>query len=759
MCTFAAENKNRMMTEQNNRVSLTRIWQTLSHIRGVMPDMQLQQVAIAFVFLRRIDCLIGKYAQESASFFSKYGERLSDERLAEKLCEVSGGYPFYNYSGYTFKGILSANNSIGVVMNSYLQGFSDNVQEILEGMNFHQILATLQRQSRLLVDLFDQFAQIDLSEESVDNEEFVEMMSSLFDGGGYITGEYYTNYALSNLICECLLSVDLRTFEEDYVTIYDPVCGTGGMLATAGLKAKSFAIHQSDICLYGQEISLFPSAVAKAMVLLCGNEFSMVIYADTLTKDCFSGQHFQYILADNPFGLSWKPIQAKVQMEALDASGRFAMGLPSVSDSQFLFIENIISKMSPEGSRAAFLTNAAALYAGDARSGESRIRRWMFEHDLVETIIALPAGSHTVASIPIYLWILSNKKYPGQVGKVRLIDASSMKSKNRRNGLDSNMVNFIIDEYKSKIISMRSEIVSNDQFGFFEVDLLEDGKKKEKVSISLDTDIEEFIKKEIQPFAKGTITVDYSSVEKGYSVQFEKFFIAEETPAASLEDETQSLLSIIKNIVSLKANIEQIANKMKDKPDLNSWKELPLRSATDVLFGVNRPPVPNQDGLPILSVPYLRGASNEETLYDVSPKTKTASIKDVIIVVKGANTGEIFKGVDGILSPSLAAIKCTDENIIAPQYLYYLLKGNEKSLMSMAKGVTIKSLGTKSIPDFKCLIPPIKEQIRIASYLDKVVGEIDDVISALKGSGNAFVTYRQTLIENTIRGLWSVPEK
>jgi len=415
--------------------------------------------------------------------------------------------------------------------------------------------------------------------------------------------------------------------------------------------------------------------------------------------------------------------------------------------------------MYPQGSRAAFITTGSVLWGGSASSGESRIRRWLFENDMIETIMALPAGVMGYTNIPVYLWILSNKKEDKQKGHTRLIDLSIQEKKNVRVSISQGFVASAVALYKSYNSSSLSQIVKNEQFGFFEVDLLEDGKKKEKVSISLDTDIEEFIKKEIQPFAKGTITVDYSSVEKGYSVQFEKFFIAEETPAASLEDETQSLLSIIKNIVSLKANIEQIANKMKDRPDLNSWKELPLRSATDVLFGVNRPPVPNQDGLPILSVPYLRGASNEETLYDVSPKTKTASIKDVIIVVKGANTGEIFKGVDGILSPSLAAIKCTDENIIAPQYLYYLLKGNEKSLMSMAKGVTIKSLGTKSIPDFKCLIPPIKEQIRIASYLDKVVGEIDDVISALKGSGNAFVTYRQTLIENTIRGLWSVPEK
>ena len=737
-----------MMEVQNKSSIVKQIWEVRSQIRGLYPYEQMVQVIASFVVLRRIDCLIGKYSKECASFYIDKGQRLSDERLAEKLCEVSGGHPFYNYSGYNFREILLSSDSIEVTLNSYLQGFSDNVQEILEGMNFHQILATLQRQSRLLVDLFDQFAQIDLSEESVDNEEFVEMMSSLFDGGGYITGEYYTNYALSNLICECLLSVDLRTFEEDYVTIYDPVCGTGGMLATAGLKAKSFAIHQSDICLYGQEISLFPSAVAKAMVLLCGNEFSMVIYADTLTKDCFSGQHFQYILADNPFGLSWKPIQAKVQMEALDASGRFAMGLPSVSDSQFLFIENIISKMSPEGSRAAFLTNAAALYAGDARSGESRIRRWMFEHDLVETIIALPAGSHTVASIPIYLWILSNKKYPGQVGKVRLIDASSMKSKNRRNGLDSDMVKFIVDEYQSNIISMRSKIVSNDQFGYFEVDLLENGKKKERVTISLGTDIHEFVVKEYQPYAKGEITIDYSSVEKGYSVQFEKFFAQEKVDVASLTDATSNLLSVMDSIEAIKKDIAKILGRFEAK----AWDEFPLRVATEVVLGGNKPTVEDPSGLPLLSVSYLRKPSNDEPLYEITTKTRCSAKDDVIIIVKGENAGEVFRGVGGILTSSVAAIKCIDEDVIYPHFFYYLLKGYEKSLRSLATGATIKSLDLKTIKSFKCAVPPMEEQIKMASYLDDIVGKIDDVINALGGSDNVFSSYRQTLIENVIRG-------
>ena len=736
------------MEEQNKNSVKIQIKQAGFLVSGILPDAQVQQVIVAFTILRRIDCLIGKYAPQSATFFADNNKTLSDDRLAEKLCEISGGYPFYNYSGYNFERILISPDSIEVVMNSYFQGFSDNVLDALDGMNFIQNLAILQRQSRYLVDLISFFAQQDMSEKSLDNEEFIQLIFSLFDDGGRVFGQFCTKYELSNLISECLLSEDLRKGKEDYVSIYDPVCGTGSMLATAGIKAKSFATHQSNICLFGQEISQFPSVVAKALVLLSGNEHSKVFYGDTLTEDRFVNKHFQYILADMPIGVHWKTIRERIEMESIEPASRFSIGLPAVYDSQFLFIEHIISKMSPEGSRAAFLTNAAALYAGDARSGESRIRRWMFEHDLVETIIALPAGSHTVASIPIYLWILSNRKYPGQVGKVRLIDASSMKSKNRRNGLDSNMVNFIIDEYKSKIISMRSEIVSNDQFGYFEVDLLEDGKRKDRVTISLDTDIHEFVEKEYQPYAKGKVTVDYASVEKGYSVQFEKLFAQEKVDVASLIDATRDLFSVMDSIEAIKKDIAKILG----RSDAKAWDELPLRVATEVVLGGNKSTVEDPSGLPLLSVSYLRKPSNDEPLYEITSKTRCSAKDDVIIIVKGENTGEVFRGVDGILTSSVAAIKCIDEDVIYPQFFYYLLKGYEKNLRSLATGAAIKSLDLKTIKSFKCAVPPMEEQMKMASYLDDIVGKIDDVINALGGSDNVFSSYRQTLIENLIRG-------
>ena len=480
-------------------------------------------------------------------------------------------------------------------------------------------------------------------------------------------------------------------------------------------------------------------------------------YGNTLTDDQFQDYHFQYILADMPLGLQWRPIKERIEKESYDTHGRFSIGLPSVSDSQFLFIEHILSKMDPNGCRAAFISTGSVLWGGSASSGESRIRRWLFENDMVETIMALPGGLLPTTSIPIYLWILSNKKNQAQKGKVCLIDLSIKEEKGSRLSIGEGFISSAVALYKSWENSSLSLIVKNGQFGFYEVGLLENGKKKETVTISLDTDIEQYIEKERQPFAKGKITVDYSSVEKGYSVDFSKFFKSEGSEITPLKETINDALSVINAVELAKPFVQQIGNLKQTHSEDKSWAELPLRSAAEVVFGINRPPILSEDGLPILSVPYLRNPSGDEK-YEVTSKTRCATEDDVLIIVKGANTGEVFKGVNGILTPSLAAIKCTEESIITPHYMYYLLKGYEKSLMSMAKGATIKSIDAKIIPDFKCLVPPIEEQIQISEYLDTIIGKIDCIIETLQSEGGTFSKLRQALIENIVRGIWRIPK-
>lgn len=742
------------MLEQNNKVSASIIWQVCSHVRGLMPDSQLQQIAIAFTFLRRIDCLIGQYAKECASFYEKNNETLSEKQLDKKLREISGGYPFYNYSGYTFSTLLLANKPIDVVLNTYLQGFSINVTEFLDGMNYRQNLGILQRQSRYLVELFQLFAELDLSASSVDNEEFIELISSIFSGSREI-GVFHTPLELSRLISACVLSEDIRAEKGKYTTVYDPACGTGSLLSITGQKAKDIAALQSEISLYGQDIAIYPCAIAKALALLSGNEESTVLHGNTLTDDMFPNAKFHYIVAEFPFGIQWKPFKERIEKENINLSGRFHIGLPSTNDSQLLFVEHILSKMDPRGSRAAFITSASALWGGAAGSGESRIRRWLFENDLVEAIIALPSGSLSFTNIPVYLWILSNKKDEFYKGKTRLIDTSSLAKNERRFSINEKFIKSIVDEYHSHVLSMMSSFVPNDDFGFYEVSLLEDGKKKETVRIPLNTNIDEFISKERQPFAKGMISVDYSSVEKGYSIQFEKYLTKEEDSTIPLTSTAYDVLSLIDAILEIKPLVESSINLIETEGVPPTWKELPVRSFAELIIGPSRPPQEDESGLPLLSVAYLRSPESKER-YAVTPRSKCSTDKDVIIITKGANSGEIFAGMNGILSSSVTAIRIADYSIMTPRYFYYLMKGYEKKLMLLSKGSSIKSIDSRILSDFKCLVPPLADQKRIADYLDSNIAKIDPIMKSLKSGDNLFAVFRQSLIENVVLGKFTM---
>lgn len=749
------------MEEQNIGKINNSLWRAGSFIRGLVSEGQMQQIIIAFTFLRRIDCLIEQYAPESALFYTKNRERLSDERIDKELRSISGGYPFYNYSGYTFSNIFLSNISIEVVLNSYLQGFSKNVQEFLDGMYFRQNVAILQRQSRLLVDLFDTFSAIDMSIKSIDNEEFVELISSLLKNCSPTWGQFFTYQNLSSFICDCLLSKDIRHSKDEDVTIYDPVCGTGSMLANAGEKAKIIAIHQANIALFGQEISEFPCAMAKALTILTGNENSLVHHGNTLTDDLFSGKYFQYILADIPMGLQWRPIKERIENESFSSNGRFNIGLPSVSDSQFLFIQHIISKMDNQGSRAAFITNRLVLNNGDVKSGESRIRRWLFERDLVEAIIALPGGVLPHSNIPVYLWILNNRKDDSRFGRVQLINGSSKQLAGSKDFVFKHILDAYKHSYNDGIIS---KIINNQDFGFYELRLMEIGGPTRTVTIGLNTDINKYIKEEVTPFAKGEITVDYSSVEKGYSVVFEKHFktrVEKDTNELNIEDLSNKVLSLIEEFRSFE--IDSILNNYQGgnfaKEDTVQYGDTmqnvkpfyPLQFIAEISRGQGKEP----DGeLPYITVSYLRNKNVQSGIHLMKPldrKNKIATDSDVLLINTGANAGEVFQGVSGIPSSTLSIIRA-NEDIVLPKYIYYLLKGNEKYLRNLTKGVSIKSIDLSTLSNAKFQLPSLEEQNQIVSLLDKMIEKIDKIIDLLGGTDNVLTQYRQALIENIIQG-------
>ncbi len=761
------------MIDQNTKNICHLIRQSFKRVQKPLSlsDAQCQEMAIAFTFLRRVDCLIEQYIEACSVFYTENREKLNDKLLDKKLSELSGGYPFYNVSGYNMKGMLNSGLSVEVAVMSYIQGFSPNVRQILTDMRFSENVAVMMRQSKYLVDLFELFSDLNLSLSGFSNKRFIDLITTLASDGSKSSGLLPTPIGLSKLICECLFCKEvcegvIYDAPLDEVSIYDPVCGTGSLLAYAGEKAKSLLCN--DVYLIGQEISPFSCAVANGLILLTGDKNSFADDVNTLTKDYFEEKdsyemEFKFVVGDLPLGLPWTPIKDRVEREHQKENGRFSKGLPSTNDSQFLFIQDIVSKMDSLGGRAAFITSGSVLNGGSVKSGESRIRRWLFEAGLVETIIAFPAGILSpYTNIPVYLWILScidpdfnhdNAIWEQMEGKVRLIDAAKLVPSDNKFVLDDKFISSVLREYKSLKNTLATKIVSKDEFGFYELKIEEKGKKKETIKISLDTDIHEFIEKERKPYSKGEITIDYGSVEKGYSVDFGQFFKLEESPISSLKEETDNLQMIVDAIASLRKEIDTLSSYCIDTPKTNTWQVIPLHAAATLVQGNMKPQVVDQKyGHPLITVASLRGESKDEKLYAKTTKAILVSSEDAILIKTGANAGEIFKGVDGLLSPTLVAVRCLDESIITPKYLYYLLKGYEKSFRLLTKGVAMKNLDAKAVLDFKFLVPPVEEQQKLAAYLDGIVKKFDEVISVLGSTDNVFSSYRQTLIENVVRG-------
>ena len=276
---------------------------------------------------------------------------------------------------------------------------------------------------------------------------------------------------------------------------------------------------------FGQDLNHVMLAVSKAVLLLNYKNTSIVRCGNTLLEDCFYSRKFQYIAGVFPFSYSWKNIEKQIRQE--EAFGRFYMGLPSVNDSQFLFIQHMISKMESSGSRIVTLTTGSAVWGGTAGSGENNIRRRIIESDLVEAIISLPAGTlYPITSIPLYLWIFSNKKEENRRNRVQLIDSSSFISQRQRESVvDDNSIKHILSEYENYSNTDCSKIIRNEEFMYFQINLYHSGlKKADERQIPIGDNIDDYIAKEVQPYIKGSVEIDYSSVEKGCAIHFDKFF-------------------------------------------------------------------------------------------------------------------------------------------------------------------------------------------------------------------------------------------
>lgn len=431
--------------ETNYREISNTIWNIANHLHGTFHSYEYQDVILPLTVLKRLDDALEPTKQKTLERFNELDGKVKNLNILYRTT----GYNFYNTSPYTFRKLIEAPTQAAPNLRKYIDGFSDNVKEIFSKFEFNIILDKL-HESQLLYLALKEFNKIDLHPDKVENHviglAFEDLVRRFAEQSNETAGEHYTPRDVVRLMTSLLFSGEEKELSKPGVIkeIYDPACGTGGMLTVSKDYILSNFNQNAKVFLYGQELNSTTYAICKADMLLKGEDIDYIkggdkehTKASTLSNDQHQSQRFNYVLSNPPFGVSWEKDKVAVDNEfERGYSGRFGAGLPRISDAQFLFMQHIISKIKTKdegGGEAAVVFNGSPLFTGDAGGGESEIRRWILEHDLLDTIVALPERLFFNTGISTYIWIFSTKKSLERKNKVSLVDARNIRTQMRKN--------------------------------------------------------------------------------------------------------------------------------------------------------------------------------------------------------------------------------------------------------------------------------------------------------------------------------------
>ena len=473
------------MSIDNNFNHVAFLWNIAESLRGTYKEEDYRKVMLPLIVIRRFDCLLDDYNREIIkSVYEEYDflpEEEKDEMVIVDLKENHNmNLQFYNVSDFTWKKLLDDSENIKSNFEEYLNGFSNNVKEIIAKFKFKDEIAQLDKKDKLYAVLSKMY-EVDLHINSVSNNKmgyiYEEMLRRFTENSA--AGEQYTPREVIRLCMEMLFMGKENFLTEDgkVISIADFCCGTGGMLSIAEDYIEKINPN-AIVNVYGQELLDESFAICQADMLMKGQNPDNIRLGNTLTQDRFSGEKIRFLISNPPFGVTWKDEEKKVKEEAdLGFDGRFGAGTPRVSDGSLLFLQNMISKMydDEEGSRIAIIFNGSPLFTGDAGSGESNIRKWIIEEDLLEGIIALPTDMFYNTGIATYIWVLTNKKEEKRKGKIQLVNASeyyqSMRKSlgNKRKEITPEQIKEITSLYNSFEESENSKIFDNEDFGYRKV--------------------------------------------------------------------------------------------------------------------------------------------------------------------------------------------------------------------------------------------------------------------------------------------------
>ena len=557
------------------------VWNVADDVlRGLFKPHEYGDITLPFLVLRRLDCILDEESRKEKAIntYNEFKDKVPEEALPPIILREINTR-FYNTSPYDLSRLKADPNNIRLNFENYLNGFSQDVRDIIDNFNLGRFIERLHKNNRLFI-FCDKFTEVDLHPDQVDNhtmgQVFEELLRRFSEMSNETSGEHYTPRDVVRLLVSLLFAEHREDLRGQGVirSIFDPCCGTGGMLTIGKAYFREQINPDADIRLLGQELNAQTYAICKSDMLITGEDPDNIRHGSSLSEDQFQGQRFDYMITNPPFGVSWKSDEELVKTEARTAYGRFSAGTPRASDGALLFLQHILSKMEDRGSRVGIVFNGSPLFTGDAGSGESNIRRWIIENDWLECIVALPEKLFFNTSISTYIWILTNQKSAERQGRIQLINAVDFHDKMKRNLGEKNAfisnshVRHIVELYTDFEEAEHAKIYPNDFFGYTKVTverpLIEkqeifgegtevivrdkkgnpkpDPKLRDYARVPLTENIEDYYQREVEPHVPES-WIDRKKDKVGYEINFNRYFY-QYTPLRSLIEITDEFLAL-----------------------------------------------------------------------------------------------------------------------------------------------------------------------------------------------------------------------
>ena len=584
-----AENSNEMISQvgKNIQEKAALVWSVADDLVGAFKPHEYGLVVLPMAVIKRFhDCLLPTQEKVLETY-----AKVKELAVKDGFLKKASGYQFYNTSKFTFKTLVADPENIEDNFKAYLNGFSDNVQDILARMDFQAQIKRMV-EGGLLYQVISDFNsdKADFSPENVAAVDmgyiFENLVQRFSESYNEEAGAHFTSRDIIYLMCDLLVAGDKNAFEDDGIskTVYDMTMGTSQMLTCMEERLKALDAD-ADINVFGQEFNPFTFGIAKADMLIRGGDPDNMQFGDTLSDDKFTGYEFDYIISNPPFGIPWKREEKEVTAEhKKGAAGRFAPGLPAKSDGQMLFMLNGVAKLKDTG-RMAIIQNGSSLFTGDAGSGQSEIRRYLIENDWLETIVQLPNDSFYNTGIATYVWIITKDKPEERAGKVQLIDASNCKVSRRKNignkrvDITTDCRDLIVKLYGQYAegtftgtdenggeITVKAKVLDAVTLGYNKITVespeldehgekilkkgkpVADTKKRDTENVPLEEDIDAYFEREVLPYNPDA-WIDRKKTKVGYEIPFTRTFYEykqiepAETIAKRIEEHEKSLMS------------------------------------------------------------------------------------------------------------------------------------------------------------------------------------------------------------------------